>query len=124
MARYEEPKIATPAQFKAHWHGGSFDARFTLDDYSRVLVHNGKATVFEAAASVIDAKCTACPILHSKHWDCTQPGITRVRSAIPGHRVGYCPVYGTATHHVAFVGDPEPTAHRRLTTVPVKVRRI
>jgi hypothetical protein len=121
MARSERPEIDTLAKFKAHWHSDTFDARCVLADYSRVLVYAGEATVLEAAPSVVDARCTACPLLHGRHWDCTQPGITERASRIAGHRVGYCPVLGTAAHHVMFTGDPVRTKHRRLYRVPARV---
>lgn len=120
MARCDQSKINTPSQFKAHWHGGLFDARFVLDDYSRVIVDNGKATVFEAAPSVVDARCTACPLLHGRHWDCTTPGIKLRASQKPGHRVGYCPVLGKAAYHIMFTGDPVRTNHRRLYSIPAR----
>lgn len=95
----------------------------TLDDYSRVIVHDGIATVLEAPLSIIDAGCTACPLMHSRSWDCTTPGIKRQASRHPGYRVGYSPVYGTATHHIMFTGDPAYTRHRRLYSAPVTLKR-
>jgi len=86
-----------------------------LADYTRVMVFpNGVAVSLEAAPSVVDARCTYCPVQHSgRAWDCQRPGITKRRLPLRGE-TAYSPVTGTAVAGYEVLTDEPRAKHRRM----------
>jgi hypothetical protein len=117
--------ISDPSSFSAHWYAGLWEHRFVLDDYTRVMVFpNNVAVSFEAAPSVVDARCTYCPVHHGpRAWDCQRPGIKKKRLPLQGE-TAYSPVTGIAEAGYEVLSDEPRAKFRRMGYHIVRVHQV
>jgi len=99
--------------------------RFVLGDYTRVMVFpNNVAVTLEAAPSLVEHRCTYCPVQHSsKAWDCKKPGIRRHKLPLPGE-TAYSPVTGLPTAAYEVVAEEPRARYRRMSYHTVRVHKL
>jgi len=82
---------------------------------------NNVAVALEAAPSILDNKCTYCPVHHSPTaWDCKKPGITKRTLPLRGE-TAYSPITGVAEAGYEILSDEPRAKFRRMSYHTVKV---
>ena len=78
----------------------------------------------EAAPSLVDHKCTYCPVQHSSRaWDCKKPGIFKKSVPTPGE-TAYSPITGTPEAGYEILAEEPRAKYRRLNYHTVRVHKL
>lgn len=85
---------------------------------------NNVAVHLEAAPSLVDHKCTYCPVQHSSRaWDCKKPGIFKKSVPVPG-QTAYSPITGLPEAGYEIIDDKPRAKYRRLNYFTVRVNSV